>query len=262
MVVIINADDFGINEQINRAIIQSFERGLCSSTTLMANMPGFEEACELSHENKLLNHIGMHLVLTEGYPLTEKIKYFHKFCDKEGRFCLSRTRPIFTLEASEKQAVAEEIRAQIRRCRVYGIPITHIDSHHHIHTEWAIATLLIHIAREEHIPYIRISRNCGPNLDFPKRLYKYILNHRLRLAGFARTQYFGSVDDYLFLKRQVSSSNAIKSFEVMIHPRLNDKQVLVDGTNGKSLEEVIKGIDSYEDAISFSGIKYGMSHSW
>jgi len=98
--LIINADDFGESQQVNKAIIQSFENGLCSSATLMPNMPGFEAACELVHEYKLLNHIGMHLVLRGGYPLTEKIKHFSTFCDQEGRLSLSRDKPIFNLGTS------------------------------------------------------------------------------------------------------------------------------------------------------------------
>lgn len=256
--LIINADDFGLNEQTNSAIMQSFKRGLCSSTTLMPNMPGFEEAYHLAHENKLTNHVGMHLVLVEGYPLTEKIKYFPRLCDKEGRLCLSRASlfPILRLETMEKEAISEEIRAQIKRCRAHGIPITHIDSHFHIHAEYGIATILIPLALEQRIPYIRVARNCGPGLGPLKKVYKYILNYRLEIANLARTEYFGSPEDFIFLKSRMGLPNAIKSFEVMIHPCFNDKQTLVDGASNTELEEVVKNIDSYEDAVSFNGVKY------
>ena len=256
MSLIINADDFGLNEQINRAIILSFKKGLCSSTTLMPNMPGFEEACQLSHENKLINHIGIHLVLRDGYPLTETIKHFPRFCDKEGRLCLSQARPTLNLETSEKEILAEEIRAQVKRCRDYGIPITHLDSHHGIHNQWGIATVLIPIIHEQEIPYIRISRNCGSNLGFLKRLYKYIFNRKLRLKNLTRTKYYGSIENYIHLRRHMRVVETIKSFEVMIHPIFSDKQLLIDATNNKPLEEVIKVIDSYKNAVSFSGAKY------
>ena len=42
----------------------------------------------------------------------------------------------------------------------------------------------------------------------------------------------------------------------MLHPRFNDKQTLVDGASNTELEEVVKNIDSYEDAVSFNGVKY------
>ena len=67
--IIVNADDFGMSAEANRAIVEAFENNVISSTTLMTNMPGFEEACELAHRRRLLGKIGLHLNLTSGYPL-------------------------------------------------------------------------------------------------------------------------------------------------------------------------------------------------
>ena len=41
--IIVNADDFGMRAEVNQAIVDAFEQRLISSTTLMANMPGFGE---------------------------------------------------------------------------------------------------------------------------------------------------------------------------------------------------------------------------
>jgi len=72
--IIVNADDFGMSAETNRAIVEAFENSVISSTTLMANMPGFEEACELAHRHRLLGKIGLHLNLTSGYPLSAPIR--------------------------------------------------------------------------------------------------------------------------------------------------------------------------------------------
>ena len=71
--IIINADDFGLNTSVNHAIIESFEKGLINSTTIMANMPGFDEAIDLAHKHNIINKTGIHLTLTEGEPLTTNI---------------------------------------------------------------------------------------------------------------------------------------------------------------------------------------------
>ncbi|MCB6144124.1 ChbG/HpnK family deacetylase, partial [Lachnospira pectinoschiza] len=42
--IIINADDFGYSSGVNQGIIKAFREGVLSSTTLMANMPGCDEA--------------------------------------------------------------------------------------------------------------------------------------------------------------------------------------------------------------------------
>jgi hypothetical protein len=72
--LIINADDFGLSTSVNRAVVASLQASLCSSTTIMANQPAFLEACQLAHDHRLFDRVGVHLVLTEGSPLTEAIK--------------------------------------------------------------------------------------------------------------------------------------------------------------------------------------------
>lgn len=44
MKLIINADDFGLSKGINKGIIEAYQAGLISSTTIMINMPYAEEA--------------------------------------------------------------------------------------------------------------------------------------------------------------------------------------------------------------------------
>jgi hypothetical protein len=50
--IIVGADDFRVSAEVNRAIVEAFENNVTSSTTLMANMPGFDEACELAHRHR------------------------------------------------------------------------------------------------------------------------------------------------------------------------------------------------------------------
>jgi len=258
--LIINADDFGLDGAHNQAIVQCFHEGLCSSATLMPNMPGFEEACQLVHEAELTDHVGMHLVLTYGQPLTDRMGRLSRFCDDERRFRLSETRPVFSLSRVEQEALATEIRAQISRCRGYGVPITHIDSHEHVHTEWAVASVLIPVARAEGIPYIRLIRNCGAGISLLRRVYKYLLNAKLNRSALARTEYFGTVEDYLYLQQLLEPNTAV-SFEVMIHPVFDDNRMLIDGSfdvsRGIGLREEIEKIDGFEDAVSFNGTRYG-----
>ena len=45
--IIVNADDFGWDENRTRAIIQAYKLGLIHTTTAMANMPWFDRAIEM-----------------------------------------------------------------------------------------------------------------------------------------------------------------------------------------------------------------------
>lgn len=82
---IINADDYGLTESCSKAIAEAFEKGLISSTTACANGEYIEEAFALAKEKGFLDKIGIHINLTEGKPLTEKIVNDSFFCNN-GKF--------------------------------------------------------------------------------------------------------------------------------------------------------------------------------
>lgn len=237
--MIINADDFGFSSDINRAVIDSFKKKLCSNTTIMANMPGFDEACQLVHEHKLLNYAGIHFVLTEGVPLTDDIKKCSRFCNSDGILNMSRGMRFWRLNIEEKRAIAKELRAQIGRCREYGLTITHADSHRHAHEEWAIAHVVIDLCRSEGIPYLRLARNCGQGRTLAKRMYRHILNRKIRKAGLSRTMYFGSAKDVLFLFGGKGGGSIRNSIEIMIHPGYDEKGALIERTDGLYLSDIM-----------------------
>src|SRR5688572_31067184 len=68
--LIVNADDLGRSPGIDRGIVRAHERGIVTSTTLMANAPGAERAAALARECPSLD-VGVHLVLTYARPLTD-----------------------------------------------------------------------------------------------------------------------------------------------------------------------------------------------
>jgi chitin disaccharide deacetylase len=219
--IIVNADDFGMSAEANRAIIEAFEENLISSTTLMTNMPGFVEACELAHRHRLSGKIGVHLNLTSGYPLSNPIRQCSRFCDVSGMFLRRHTR--FWLSKEERLALETEIEAQVKACLDRGLYPTHLDSHHHVHTEWAIGASVITVARLYGIKAVRLSRNCGPGIDLVRRLYKWAYNTRLRRHGLAKTQYFGSAADV-----QDILSIASGDIEVMVHLTSEDSKTNID----------------------------------
>ena len=110
-----------------------------------------------------------------------------------------------------------EIATQIKACLNRGVYPTHLDSHHHVHTEWAIGAAAITIARQYRIKAIRLSRNCGPGIDLVHKFYKIAYNSRLRMYGLAKTRYFGAAEDV----REILAT-ASGDVEVMVHLPSND----------------------------------------
>jgi chitin disaccharide deacetylase len=221
--LIINADDFGYSSIVNRAILASMERGLVTSTSMMANMPGFDHAIRLAAiHNKLAGRIGVHLNLTEGRSLSEPIRGCRLFCNAQGEFVYKRT-PVFFLSKKQKTAVYTELRAQVERILDAGIEPTHLDSHHHMHTEWALAPLVRRLGLEYNISRIRLTRNVG--VPSPKRLYKAVFN-RWRISGFRNTDYFGDIADMRYFSFEEQPKG--KVIEIMVHPLFDERGGLVD----------------------------------
>src|SRR5262245_40558306 len=62
--LIVNADDFGQSTGINRRIIESFEKGIVTSASLMVRWPAAISAALYSREHRDLS-IGLHIDLGE-----------------------------------------------------------------------------------------------------------------------------------------------------------------------------------------------------
>ncbi len=66
--VIVNADDFGLTEGTNAAILRAHLHGIVTATSLLANGRAFDHAVALARTTPSLD-IGLHLTLTEGLPV-------------------------------------------------------------------------------------------------------------------------------------------------------------------------------------------------
>ncbi len=231
--LIVNADDFGQSAVVNRAIMACFHQGLISSTTIMANMPGFDEAVGLAIDNGLHQHVGVHLNLTDGEPLLSALQSNPSLCDKAGRFRRFRKR---LLSASDCRMIAAEVSAQIQKCRAAGLPLTHADSHQHVHNEPMVFQSIQPVLKESGIQNLRISRNMDllPGISF-KRIAKSCFNRWLTLHGLRGTDYFGTVEN--FVNFRCAEYVAGASFEIMTHPSFDESGQLIDHTDGRPLCE-------------------------
>jgi len=208
-VLIINADDFGRDNYVNKNIIDYLISGKITSTTIMGNGPAFEQACELIHKNKIRNKIGVHLTLDEGFPISEEMK---KNTNADGTMCIKRK--ILIRDRTLLNAIYSELRAQIKRVMQYDITPTHLDSHRHIHTSFSIGRIVVRLAREFGINYIRRSLDAGRDSVFYVRAYKRIFNFYLS-SQIGTTDHF--VDLLDFYKKYGINFNLCGVTECMCH---------------------------------------------
>jgi len=85
--VIINADDFGLCDGVNKAVAQAHTDGVLTSATIMANMPAADEAVKIAKKLPNLG-VGVHLNLTEGRPLSKDTS-IGRLLDTDGQFASS-----------------------------------------------------------------------------------------------------------------------------------------------------------------------------
>jgi len=224
--LIVNSDDFGLSDSVNDAILRSFENGWISSTTMMASMPGFGNAVELANTKPVLkNAIGLHMNLTEGFPLTDPIKKCVRF-SKEGRFNTDRKKNIFQLTPDEKTALYTEMKAQLSRLVDNKIIPTHLDSHHHVHTEFGVTNVYLAVAKEFGIRKVRISKNIGsasPIKKLYKSFYKYYVRTRFSAVT---TDVFCSANEYATIMNDPAYAN--QNIEVMVHSMIAPGNLVVD----------------------------------
>jgi predicted glycoside hydrolase/deacetylase ChbG (UPF0249 family) len=143
--LIVNADDFGQSPDINRGIIQAFEHGIVTSTSLMVRWPAAAEAASYCRSHPRLS-VGLHVDL--------------------GEWALNGTewKPVYTVVPEENlAAVADEVGRQIDLFRrLVGRDPTHLDSHQHVHRHEPARSVLRDVARRLGVPL----RHFTPGLSY------------------------------------------------------------------------------------------------
>ena len=137
--LIVNADDFGLTDGINRAVRDLHQWGALTSTTLMAAAPRFHEAVEISQQQKLLG-VGCHIVLVDGTPVANPtaVPTLLDASSKHGddprfRATLGEFVRDLYLGRIDSTHIEQEAVAQILRLQQAGVAVTHVDTHKHTH---------------------------------------------------------------------------------------------------------------------------------
>ena len=148
--LIVNADDFGLTPGVNRAIVEAYERGIVTSTTLMASSSAFDEAVRLAASLPRLS-VGCHVMLVDGVPLIDSTQVSSlvvqnhngaRFRNGFGGFAARTLRD----RVSAEQITAEAA-AQIKKLQSEAINVSHIDTHKHTHILFRVLEPLLQAAQ-------------------------------------------------------------------------------------------------------------------
>lgn len=151
--LIVNADDLGLSAGVNRGIIESAERGVVTSASMIVNMSGWPDAVERLGVTPARIGIGLHLNVVAGSPLTAAPSITDS---RTGKFYSLPRLVMRTLMGSvNPEDVAIECSAQLARLESAGIRATHIDSHRHVHALGGIHAAVHAVAHAHGIRVVR-----------------------------------------------------------------------------------------------------------
>lgn len=225
--VIVNADDLGFNNGVNQAILQCYQQGIINSTSLLVNMPAFDDALQTIRTNPVINNIGIHINLAEGKPLVFNNQYF---LTPTGHWDLAKTnKKLRLLGADDKQQFLKEIYAQVDKALAANITLTHIDSHYHLHTLPCFYGLFLQAAKRYNLK-IRLAQTYREGSYIKYWVRRYI-NSAFFKSKLEYTKYFETVDE--FVKRPQGAIN--QPVEVMLHPQLDAQGKLTDHVDAPAM---------------------------
>jgi len=155
--LIVNADDLGWTEGVNRGIAEAHRKGLVTSTSLLANGQAFASAIEVARANPELG-VGVHLNLSDGPPTASREQVAGLV---SGSGNLEGGPESLLLRIAARSLAIEDVErewdAQIRKVRDAGIEPTHLDGHKHVQMLPGLFEVALKLAKKHGIVAIRVS---------------------------------------------------------------------------------------------------------
>ncbi|HXS42443.1 MAG TPA: hopanoid biosynthesis-associated protein HpnK [Stellaceae bacterium] len=232
--LIITADDFGLDEAVNEAIEAGHSRGVLTAASLMVTGAAAADAVARAKRLPRLG-VGLHLVLIDGTPVLPSGE-IPALVDGSGKFpkdAVATGIRIFCNGEARRQAAAE-IRAQLDAFRRTGLPLDHVNAHHHFHLHPVVQRVLIELAPEFGIKAVRLpfeprhaaARADGRRSWFAAGLleaqFALLLRRRLDAAGIAHNDHiFGLADSGAMTGERVRRYLDVLSdgvSEIYLHP--------------------------------------------
>jgi predicted glycoside hydrolase/deacetylase ChbG (UPF0249 family) len=218
--VIVNADDLGMSPEVNEATFALMSKGRITSATIMANAPATAAAARRTATFPRCS-FGVHLNLSQFEPLTGG-SGARLLVDERGQ--MSRANETAQPGSERLRATFQELCAQVERVLALGVRISHVDSHHHIHTRPFLFPVLKEVQRRYRIRSVRLAKNfypsdrpCSTHLLWKKRAYNWALK------SLYATRTTDAFTEFLtYYHAEAASKRTIDRIELMVHPGATD----------------------------------------
>src|SRR5947199_1748111 len=196
--LIVNADDFGMSEAVNEAVIRAHREGVLTSASLMVTGAAAAQAVRLAKENPRLA-VGIHLVAVMGrsvLPQSEIPTLVDEAQNFSNNPVAAGLKYFFSPQA--RHEIRREIAAQFARFHETGLKLSHVDGHLHLHVHPVIFNEALRQAMKYGARRMRVpqeERRLALGFDRSHRAQKTLftiqfggparyMNSKLRTAGF------------------------------------------------------------------------------
>lgn len=213
--LIVNADDFALTHLVCNGIIKAHKEGIVTSTSLMINSPHLDYAVKLLKDTPTLD-VGIHLNLSWHIPVLTQNK-IPSLLDSNGRFYRRLKEIPSTVKIHEME---RELSAQIEKGLATGLPISHIDSHHHLHVfNHQFLKLFIKLANRYNLALRFINQdNKNQDNQEDKQEQEGYGNERVITPDYFEGTFFGQDNITLHNLQSIFESLPEGVTELMCHP--------------------------------------------
>lgn len=161
--LIINADDFGWDEDSCQATIDCMEAGAVTSATIMTGRPATHLACKYAAANAHRFSFGLHFNIVDQHKpvsrnqislIDQNTQAFRTSSQQRKRALLWQLAPL---------DLQTELLAQLDIIQAQGVKVSHIDSHGHLHKFPGVISALKKALQQKGIHRVRRPQNLyGP----------------------------------------------------------------------------------------------------
>lgn len=181
--LIVNADDYGLTEQVSRGILRAHREGIVTSTSCLALAPGFATSGKWLLEDDAQGiGVGVHLATVGEDPPLLTAAEVPTLVDRQGRLPTNWRTFLAKATAGRIDAadLAKEFRAQLEAVRQLGTDVTHLDTHQHLHLWPLVRDVVLDLAVEAGIQAVRVPRS---TTAFPGAGVNYLATELARRAA-------------------------------------------------------------------------------
>lgn len=163
-VLVVNADDYGLTDGVSRGILEGAERGVITSTSVLALGPGFADAAPRLAGTGL--GVGAHLAAVGEDPPLLAAAEIPTLVDRRGRLAPSWRQflPRAALGRIDPDDLRREFTAQLDAVRGAGLVVDHLDTHQNLHLWPMVRDVVLEVGDAAGVRVVRVtrSRSRGP----------------------------------------------------------------------------------------------------